>query len=63
MMSINSAAISLGNAVGSALGGFMLVLFNYGAMASTLGAAGVIAAMIFNFLTIDISAEKIKARM
>jgi predicted MFS family arabinose efflux permease len=63
MMAMNSAAISLGNAVGSALGGFLLVLFNYGAMASTLGVVGIIAAMIFNFLTIDVSAAKVRARV
>ena len=53
MMSINSAALSLGNAIGSALGGLVLVLFNYEAMGSVLGAMGIVAAIIFYLLTID----------
>jgi predicted MFS family arabinose efflux permease len=53
-MSMNSAAISLGNAVGSSLGGLVLVMFNYEAMASILGVMGIIATIIF-FLTIDVS--------
>jgi len=53
MMSMNSAAISLGNAVGSALGGLVLVLLNYEVMASTLGVMGIVAAIIFYLLTVD----------
>lgn len=53
MMSMNSAAISLGNAVGSAFGGLVLVLFNYEVMASTLGVMGIVAAIIFYLLTVD----------
>lgn len=53
MMSMNSAAISLGNAIGSALGGLTLVLFNYKVMGSTLGVMGIIAAIVFYSLTID----------
>ena len=53
MMSINSAALSLGNAIGSALGGLVLVLFNYEAMGSALGAMGIVAAVIFYLLTVD----------
>ena len=53
MMSINSAALSLGNAVGSALGGLVLVRFNYEAMGSALGAMGIVAAIIFHLLTMD----------
>jgi len=53
MMSINSAALSLGNAIGSALGGLVLVLFNYEAMGSALGAMGIVAAIIFYLLTVD----------
>lgn len=53
MMSINSAALSLGNALGSALGGLALVLFNYEIMGSALGAMGIVSAMIFYLLTVD----------
>lgn len=54
MMSMNSAAISLGNAVGSALGGLVLAMLSYEAMASTLGVMGIIATIIF-FVTTDVS--------
>ena len=53
MMSINSAALSLGNALGSAFGGVALVMFNYEVMGSILGAMGIFAALIFYLLTVD----------
>jgi len=53
MMSINSAALNLGNAVGSAIGGFLLILFNYALMGSVLGLMGIMAAIIFYLLTRD----------
>lgn len=53
MMSINSAAVSAGGALGAAVGGLELVLFNYGILESTLGAMGFAAAIVFYFLTMD----------
>jgi len=53
MMSLTSAAQSLGSAFGAALGGLMLVLYNYRIMGSALGALGIVAAMVFYFLSID----------
>lgn len=53
MMSINSAAIGLGSALGAALGGLELVLFNYEVLSSTLGAMGIAAAIVFYFLAMD----------
>jgi predicted MFS family arabinose efflux permease len=61
MMSINSAALSLGNALGSALGGLALVLFNYEVMGSILGIMGIVAAIIFHLLTIDQSPPELEA--
>ena len=53
MMSITSAAQSLGSALGAALGGSMLVLYNYRIMGGALGALGIVAAIVFYFLSID----------
>ena len=53
MMSLTSAAQSLGSALGATLGGLLLVLHNYRIMGSTLGALGIVAAIVFYFLSID----------
>lgn len=53
MMSLTSAAQSLGSAFGAALGGVMLVLYDYLMMSSFLGALGIVAATVFYFLTVD----------
>ncbi len=53
MMSLSSAAQSLGSALGATLGGSLLVLYNYRIMGSTLGALGIAAALVFYFLSID----------
>jgi len=53
MMSLNSAAQSLGSALGTAIGGSMLILFGYEVLASALGALGVVAAVVFHLLTTD----------
>jgi SHS family lactate transporter-like MFS transporter len=53
MTSINSAAISLGNALGAAIGGFVLVLINYQAVGIALGGMAIIAALIFRVLAVD----------
>jgi len=53
MMSINSAAQSFGSALGTALGGMVLIIFNYEALGTVLGGTGIIAAVIFYLLTTD----------
>jgi len=53
MMSINSAAMNLGSAIGTALGGLTLVLFDYEVLGLALGAMGVVAAIVFQTLAID----------
>ena len=53
MMSLTSAAQSLGSALGATLGGSLLVLYNYRIMGSALGALGIAAAIVFYFLSID----------
>jgi len=56
MMSVNSAAQSFGSALGTALGGTALIifnLFNYEALGTILGALGIAAAIIFYLFTTD----------
>jgi len=53
MMSINSAAMNLGSALGAALGGLTLVLFDYEVLGLALGAMGVVAAIVFQTLSVD----------
>jgi DHA1 family inner membrane transport protein len=51
MMSINSAFVYLGSAIGAALGGFVLALFGYEILAFTLVGLDFTAALIFAFFT------------
>jgi len=53
MMSIDTAAINLGSALGTALGGLALVFFDYEGLGIVLGVMGVAAAIVFHFLTTD----------
>lgn len=49
-MSLDTAAINLGYALGTALGGVALLSFGYEGLGSTLGAIGIAAALVFYFL-------------
>jgi AAHS family 4-hydroxybenzoate transporter-like MFS transporter len=53
MMSIDTAALNLGSAFGTALGGLALLSFGYEGLGIVLGAMGVVAAVVFYFLTTD----------
>jgi len=53
MMSLNSAASSLGSSLGAGIGGLALLIYGYEGMAMALGALGVIAGLIYSFKTID----------
>jgi DHA1 family purine base/nucleoside efflux pump-like MFS transporter len=53
LMSIDTAAIHLGSAFGTALGGLALLSFDYEGMGLVLGVMGVTAAVVFQFLTTD----------
>jgi len=53
MMSLSSAATSLGSAVGAAVGGMALIWYDYEALGSILGVMGIVSAVIFYFLTTD----------
>jgi predicted MFS family arabinose efflux permease len=58
MMSISSAATSLGAAVGAAVGGMALIWYDYGILGAILGGMGIIAAIVFYLVTKDPTCEK-----
>jgi len=58
MMSVDTAAISLGSALGTVVGGLALLSFDYEGLGMALGVMGVAAALIFYFLTIDPTRER-----
>lgn len=53
MMSISSASGSMGSALGSGLGGFALLLYNYEAIGPTLGLLGLASAIIVYLIVVD----------
>jgi DHA1 family inner membrane transport protein len=53
MMSISTAADNAGSSLGTAIGGLALILFNYEAMAISLGVLGIASAIVFFLLAID----------
>jgi len=59
MMSVDTAAINLGSALGTVVGGLALLSFDYEGLGMALGVMGVAAALVFHFLTIDPTQERI----
>lgn len=55
MMSLNSAAGNLGMALGSAVGGLVLVLYDYGLIGLSLGALGIISTIIYKTQVNDLN--------
>jgi predicted MFS family arabinose efflux permease len=53
MMSIDSAAVNLGSAFGTTIGGMVLLAFNYEGMGTILGAMGVVSALVFLLFSKD----------
>ena len=53
MMSMSTAAMNLGEAIGAGMGGLALLLFGYEALGVSLGAMAIAAAMIYHLLTTD----------
>jgi MFS family permease len=51
MMSIHSAAQSLGATLAAAIGGFMLVAYSYGLYSIVMGVIGIVGALIYMFMT------------
>jgi predicted MFS family arabinose efflux permease len=53
MMSVDSAFVNLGYALGAAVGGMALLRFGYEGLGATLGLLGVIAAVVFYVFSRD----------
>lgn len=53
MMSVDSAFVNLGYGIGAAVGGLMLVWFDYQSLGAVLGVLGIAAAIIFHTLAKD----------
>jgi len=53
IMSVNSAAASLGSAIGASAGGFALLNFDYKGLGFVLGMTGIIAAIVYKFYARD----------
>jgi len=53
MMSVRHATVALADALGSGIGGLVLLHFGYGGMAAVLGSMGIAAAAVFQLLAID----------
>ena len=57
-MSVNEAAYSMGETLGAAIGGLSLLIYNYEVLGLSLGAMGVAAAVIIQFLASDPTSSK-----
>jgi predicted MFS family arabinose efflux permease len=53
MMSLSSAAGSIGSAFGAGLGGLVILRYGYETLGITLGSVGLAATLIYYFLTLD----------
>jgi DHA1 family inner membrane transport protein len=53
MMSLFAAFSGIGAAIGAGIGGLMLILYNYEVLGMILGSMGIVAAVVFRFLTVD----------
>lgn len=59
MMSLNRAVTQVGFSLGSGLGGIFLLLYGYQVMFLMLGVLAIASAVVFQWLTVDPSADKI----
>lgn len=59
MMSLNTAALSLGRVLGSAVGGVSLLYFGWESVGYSMGVMGLVASILYIILTIDPIREQI----
>ena len=53
IMSLSYAFVNVGSAIGAAIGGLTLILYDYEELGIILGSMGILAAIIFQFVTVD----------
>jgi predicted MFS family arabinose efflux permease len=53
MMSLNTAALSLGRVIGSAVGGFALLFFSWMGIGVSMGILGLVATFLYAFIAVD----------
>jgi len=53
MMSLSYAFVGVGSTIGAAIGGLTLILYDYEELGIILGSMGIIAGIIYQFLTVD----------
>ena len=53
MMSLHSAAVSMGGTLAAMIGGVLLVAYGYSGYSIVMGILGVTSALVFNFLTVE----------
>jgi len=58
MMSLSYAFVGVGSSLGAAIGGFMLIFYSYEELGLVLGSMGIIAALIYQLLTVDLEEQE-----
>lgn len=53
LMSLSYAFVGVGSAIGAAIGGFTLIFYDYEELGIIMGSMGLIAAVVFRFITVD----------
>jgi len=59
MMSLSSASMSMGDVIGGAVGGLLLIKFDYGVLGITFGAVAVVGALVFHFIAVDTTRSRL----
>ena len=53
MMSLNTAALSLGRVIGAAVGGFSLLFMGWGGVGVSMSVLGLVAFLLYSFIAVD----------
>jgi predicted MFS family arabinose efflux permease len=53
MMSLNTAALSLGRVIGAAVGGFSLLFIGWAGVGVSMSVLGLVAVLFYSFIAVD----------